>query len=286
MRQYTAAAHHPITTFRPAAPSARHHDYRVDKQTGTGAARLALEVSPHLTLRGRNFLFGARAPRSEANVGAAGLSVWRGRISSGGGQRLRGEWRRARDRLRYLPGDAGDRIYLLKRGLVKISTLTDDGKEIILALLRPGEVFGEESVLEDAPRDHMAEAYEDALICVITRQDFLGILRAHPEMAFKVTKLVGFRLKTLRNRVEGLLFKGAPARLAQTLLDLARGHGVKDAEGVLVPLKLSQQDLANLIGVTRESVNLALADFRERGLVETKGRSLRVRRPDELRALV
>lgn len=186
----------------------------------------------------------------------------------------------------YLPGDAGDRIYLLKRGVVKISTLTDDGKEIILALLRPGEVFGEESVLEDAPRDQMAEAYEDALICVITRQDFMGILRAHPEMAFKVTKLVGFRLKTLRNRVEGLLFKGAPARLAQTLLDLARDHGIKDAEGILLPLRLSQQDLANLIGVTRESVNLALADFRDRGLVETDGRSLRVRRPDELRALV
>lgn len=185
----------------------------------------------------------------------------------------------------YLPGDAGDRIYLLKRGVVKISTLTDDGKEIILALLRKGEVFGEESVLEDAPRDHMAEAYEDALICVITRQDFMGILRAHPEMAFKVTKLVGFRLKTLRNRVEGLLFKGAPARLAQTLLDLARDHGVKDAEGILLPLRLSQQDLANLIGVTRESVNLALADFRERGLVETDGRSLRLRRPDELRTL-
>jgi len=185
----------------------------------------------------------------------------------------------------YLPGDAGDRIYLLKRGVVKISTLTDDGKEIILALLRPGEVFGEESVLEDAPRDHMAEAYEDALICVITRQDFMGILRAHPEMAFKVTKLVGFRLRTLRNRVEGLLFKGAPARLAQTLLDLARDHGVKDDDGVLLPLRLSQQDLANLIGVTRESVNLALADFRSRGLVEMEGRSLRLRRPEALQAL-
>ena len=185
----------------------------------------------------------------------------------------------------YLPGDAGDRVYLLTRGGVKISTLTDDGKEIILALMRPGEVFGEESVLEDAPRDHMAEAYEDALICVIARQDFLGMLRAHPEMAFKVTKLVGFRLKTLRNRVEGLLFKGAPARLAQTLLDLARDHGIKDDEGVLLPLKLSQQDLASLIGVTRESENLALADFRGRGLVEMEGRSLRLRRPEELRAL-
>jgi CRP-like cAMP-binding protein len=83
-----------------------------------------------------------------------------------------------------------------------------------------------------------------------------------------------------------LLFKGAPARLAQTLLDLARDHGVRDAEGVLVPLKLSQQDLASLIGVTRESVNLALADFRARGLVEQEGRHLRIRSSDELRALV
>lgn len=185
----------------------------------------------------------------------------------------------------YLPGDAGDRIYLLKRGVVKISTLTEDGREIILALLRPGEVFGEEAVLEDGPRDHMAEAHDDALLCVITRPDFMAVMRAHPEMAFKVTKLVGFRLKTLRNRVEGLLFKGAPARLAQTLLDLARDHGLKDAQGILVPLKLSQQDLANLIGVTRESVNLALADFRSRGLVELEGRSLRVLQPDQLKAL-
>ena len=185
----------------------------------------------------------------------------------------------------YLPGDAGDRIYLLKRGVVKISALTDDGKEIILALMRPGEVFGEEAVLEEAPRDHMAEAYDDALICVVTRQDFMGILRAHPELAFRVTKLVGFRLKTLRNRVEGLLFKGAPARLAQTLLDLAAEHGVADSRGALIPLKLSQQDLANLIGVTRESVNLALSDFRARGLVESAGRSLRVLQAEKLRAL-
>jgi len=75
---------------------------------------------------------------------------------------------------------------------------------------------------------------------------------------------------------EGLLFKRAPARLAQPLLDLAHDHGVKDAEGVLLPLRLSQQDLANLIGVTCESVNLVPADFRRRGLVVADGRNLRV----------
>jgi len=182
----------------------------------------------------------------------------------------------------YLPGDAGDRIYLLKRGVVKISGLNDDGREVILALLRKGEVFGEEAVLDDSPRDHMAEAYEDALVCILSKRDFMEILRGHPEMAFKVTKLIGFRLKTFRNKVEAFLFKGAPARLATTLLDLGQDHGVQDARGLLLPLRLSQQDLANLIGVTRESVNLTLSDFRKRGLVEVEGRTIRILKPDEL----
>ncbi len=185
----------------------------------------------------------------------------------------------------YFPGDSGDRIYLLKRGVVKISTISDDGHEVILALLKPGEVFGEEAVVDDDPRDHMAEAYDDALICLISRQDFMDMLRSHPEMALKVTKLIGLRLKTFRTRVEQLLFKGAPARLAQVLLELAKQHGVTDKGGVLLPLKLSQQDLASLIGVTRESVNLALGEFRKTGLVEVEGRHLRLLRPEALAAV-
>ena len=185
----------------------------------------------------------------------------------------------------YLPGDAGDRIYLLKRGVVKISALQEDGREVLLALLRKGEVFGEEAVLDDSPRDHVAEAYEDALVCIITRQDFMDMLRSHPELVFKVTKLIGLRLKTFRTRVEHLLFKGASQRLASTLLELAHEHGISDAQGVLVPLRLNQQDLANLIGVTRESVNLALSDFRRRGLVILENRAFRLPRPQALQEL-
>ncbi len=182
----------------------------------------------------------------------------------------------------YLPGEPGDRIYLLKRGIVKISALPEDGHDVILALLHKGEVFGEEAVLDDSPRDHMAEAYDDALICIITRKDFLEMLRTFPDLTLRVTKLIGFRLRTFRNRIEGLLFKGTGARLARTLLDLARDHGVRDDHGVLLPLRLSQTDLANLIGVTRESVNLTLGDFRRRGLVELEGRTLRLLKSEAL----
>lgn len=182
----------------------------------------------------------------------------------------------------YATGDPADSVYVLKRGVVKISSLQPDGHEILLALLRAGEVFGEEAVLDESPRDHSAEAHEDALVCVMRKADFLDLMRRHAQMAFQVTKLIGLRFKTFRMRVEQLLFKGAPARLALALLELAREHGVQDSQGVLLNLRLSQADLANLVGLSRESVNMALADFRRQGLVIFERRSIRLPMPDAL----
>jgi CRP-like cAMP-binding protein len=182
----------------------------------------------------------------------------------------------------YLPGDPSDKIYLIKRGVVKISTLTDEGKEIVLAFLHPGDVFGELAVVDPSPRDHYAEIHEDALICIFTRKDFLELMKLYPDMAFRVTKILGLRVRKLSNRVENLLFKSAHARLAQTLLELAKEYGIRDADGILLTLKLSQQELGSLIGLSRESVNLCLSDFKRQGLVESSGRSLRLREPEKL----
>ena len=132
----------------------------------------------------------------------------------------------------------------------------------------------------------MAEAYEDAVTGVIARHDFLEMLHSHPELVFEVTRLVSLRLQSFRARVEHLLFKDASQRLAATLLELAHEHGVSDSQGLLIPLKISQQDLANLIGVTRESVNLALSDLRRRGPVVLEGRAFHLPRPRALRELV
>jgi CRP-like cAMP-binding protein len=171
---------------------------------------------------------------------------------------------------------------LIKRGVVKISTLTEEGKEIVLAFLHPGDVFGELAVVDPSPRDHYAEIHEDALICTFTRKDFLELMKLYPDMAFRITKILGLRVRRLSNRVENLLFKSAHARLAQTLLDLAKEHGVRDAAGILLTLKLSQQELGSLIGLSRESVNLCLSDFKRQGLVESSGRRIRLREPEKL----
>lgn len=185
----------------------------------------------------------------------------------------------------YLPGDPADKIYLIKRGVVKISTLTEEGKEIVLAFLHPGDVFGELAVVDPSPRDHYAEVHEDALVCIFLRNDFLELMKVYPDMGFQVTKLLGLRIRRLSNRVETLLFKSAHARLAQTLLNLSEEYGVRDAGGILLTLKLSQQELGSLVGLSRESVNLCLSDFKRKGLVESSGRALRILEPEKLASM-
>ena len=155
----------------------------------------------------------------------------------------------------------------------------------MLAFLHPGDVFGELAVVDPSPRDHFAEIYEDALICIFARNDFLEFMKRYPDLAFQVTKLLGLRVRRLSNRVENLFFKNAHVRLAQTLLDLSNEYGVQDAAGVLLTLKLSQQELGSLVGLSRESVNLCLSDFKRQGLVESSGRSLRILDPEKLAAL-
>lgn len=184
----------------------------------------------------------------------------------------------------YMPGDPSDHVFLIRSGIVKLGVLSAEGRELILSFLHPGDVFGELAVVDDSPRDHVAEAYEDAVIHAIGRDVFQGLLRESPRLGHEITKLLGSRLRTYRIRVEELLFKSAHARVAHTLLDLAGQHGVQDAQGVVIPLRLSQRDIGNLVGLTRETVNSILKDLRQRNLIETEGRSIRLKAPEVLHA--
>lgn len=186
----------------------------------------------------------------------------------------------------YLPGDRSDSIYLVKSGVIKIARETADHREVVLAYLRAGDIFGELALVEDAPRDHVAEAAEDAVLCEIGRDALLRLMANTPQIGLHITKLMGLRLHRLEARVGELLGKSAQARLAHTLLQLADEHGVKDADGVLIPIRLSQSELGRLVGLRRETVNTILQDWRQRGLVEAERRAIRVRRPDALRHII
>jgi CRP-like cAMP-binding protein len=185
----------------------------------------------------------------------------------------------------YIEGDPSDQIFLLKAGVVKISTIASDRQEAILAFLYPGDIFGELAMVDSSPRDHIATAHEDLVLCAMNREVLLKVAQETPALGYHITKIMGLRLRRFRTRIEELLCKSAHARIAHTLLDLAGDYGVPDDQGILIPLRLNQADLGNLVGLARETVNVVLQDFKQRGLVEAGRRNIRIIDPVRLRVV-
>ncbi|HBR51748.1 MAG TPA: hypothetical protein DEA71_16890 [Nitrospira sp.] len=182
----------------------------------------------------------------------------------------------------YLPGDPSSNVYLLKKGRVKIANSASSGKEVTFEILEPGEVFGELEALEDSPRSTSAETLDDTLICVIPRKDFDQYLAMHPNVTVKLTKLIGLRLKKIQSRVEDLVFRDVPARLAHLLLELSKTDGVTDKQGIRLKAKLTHQEMANLIGCSRETVSTIIGQFRDQGLIQMDGRTITLLKPEAL----
>lgn len=182
----------------------------------------------------------------------------------------------------YIPSEGGDNVYLLKQGHVKISRLMEDGRELTLTILEPGEIFGEIEALTDKTRNTQAVALDDSYICVIRKKDFESFLKKRPDTSIKLTKLIGIRLMSLENRIDDILYKDVPARLASSLLKLAEQFGHVDNAGVHLQLRLTHQELANLIASTRETVSRTLGKFREKGLIEFNRKEILIKDKDGL----
>lgn len=185
----------------------------------------------------------------------------------------------------YLPQDPSDRVFLLKEGRVKISKVSEDGKQLTLGILEPGEIFGELALVDEGPRGTTAEALEDTFICVIGRRDFERLLEKKPGLALKVTKLIGVRRKAIEAKVEDLVFKDVGSRLAKLLLELAASYGTKVGKGTRIDVKLTHQELAALIGSTRETTTSTLNEFRRLGLIEVEKRRIVVVDDEALKIL-
>lgn len=186
----------------------------------------------------------------------------------------------------YLPGDPSTTVYLLKKGRVKISSTAASGKEVTFDILEPGEIFGELEVLEGLPRETQAEALDDALICAIRREDFAEYMRTHLDLTAKLTKLIGLRLRKIQCRVEDLVFRDVPARLAHLLLELLKTGGAAASSGTRLRAKLTHQEMANLIGCSRETVSNTLGQFRDKGFIHLDGRTITILNESGLSALL
>lgn len=185
----------------------------------------------------------------------------------------------------YLPGEPGKDIYLLKKGVVKISKITPDGRELTLAFLKPGEIFGELEAVGETSRDTQAEAHSDLLICVLRRENLMKMVEMKPQLGIQLSKLIGFRRRVLENRLENLIFRTIPQRLAALLLELAREFGEPDGDAMKITLPLTHQDLANLIGSARPTITEVFNEFKVKGIVDVAGKTITVKDSKALQAL-
>jgi CRP-like cAMP-binding protein len=169
-------------------------------------------------------------------------------------------------------GDPGDRLYAILSGRVGINTVSRDGKEIILNILDPGEVFGEIAVLDGKRRTAGALAMEPTKLVRIGRAEFLPFLERHPRLSLRLIEVLCERLRWTSNIIEDTIFLDIPRRLAKRLLTLIKRHGQPVENGVKIDMILSQEDLAHMLGATRESVNKGHRALEERGVISRDGR--------------
>lgn len=180
----------------------------------------------------------------------------------------------AKGEVLFYEGDTGDTLYVISEGKIKLGTKATDGRENLLSLLGPGEMFGELSLFDPGPRTSTATALTDVRLLALAHDDLVPWLEGRPEVAKHLLRALAQRLRRTNEVVGDLVFSDVPGRVAKALIDLARRFGNKTSEGLYVAHDLTQEELAQLVGASRETVNKALADFASRGWLRLEARAV------------
>lgn len=179
-----------------------------------------------------------------------------------------------RKSLVYLPEDQSDSVLLVISGRVRIYHITPEGKEALLAFIDPGELFGELTVVGQKEREEFAETMEKSQIVSIEADAIRELMAAQTEVTLGVTQLIGLRRQKFERRLKSLMFQPNRDRLIHLLLELAERYAVPHPDGVALRIRLSHQEMANLIGSTRETVTTVLGELQLQRLVAIKRRQV------------
>ena len=181
----------------------------------------------------------------------------------------------------FQKGDPGDCLFAVCAGTVRISSHSAEGKDAVLNLIQAGEIFGEIALLDGRPRTADAQAVSDCELMVIDRRDFMPMIAREPELALRVIELLCARLRRTSQQVEDMTFLDLPARLAKTLLWLA----ARSRCTVSRKITLTQRELGEIVGMTRESINKQLRAWEERNWISLQRGTIVLRDPAALAAL-
>jgi CRP/FNR family transcriptional regulator len=174
-------------------------------------------------------------------------------------------FRKARGEFVYMPGDRADFVYILKQGRIKLSVLSESGKEIAIDIIEPGEIFGEFALVDESPRSNMAQALDDILVWVFSKHDFTRLLTSQPKLALSYIRLVGDRRRRMEKKLSDITSKAVSGRVCELLHELATTADEVESE-YLVPL--THHDVASLIGAARQTTTTVLNELERRGIIE------------------
>ncbi len=187
----------------------------------------------------------------------------------------RGEWV-------FVHGDRAHSIYFLQKGRMKITALSEDGHEVLHEIIGPGEIFGHTSTILGIPRTNSAQALEDSLLCEIRQNDFESLLKAYPELSLQLLKSLGLRLKKAEAQLLNVICNDVSTRVREALIDLIAFELGKRPDQP-VRINITQQDLANLIGASRQKTWQALKELEDSGVLRLMYRGILVTAPHKLR---
>ena len=174
----------------------------------------------------------------------------------------------------FSEGDSGEHLYVIIEGKLKLGTSSGDGRENLLSVLGPGEMFGELSLFDPGPRTATATAVTDVRLLSLGHDKVIPWVSQHPQVALELLARLAQRLRRTNEVVGDLVFSDVPGRVAKALIDLGERFGKETDEGLYVHHDLTQEELAQLVGASRETVNKALADFAGRNWIRLDGRAV------------
>ena len=191
--------------------------------------------------------------------------------------------RLARAERLFEEGASGNQLYVILDGKIKLTRAAADGRENLLSVLGPGEMFGELSLFDPRPRTASAVAVTDSCLAALAHDDLRSWLTGRPDVALHLLQALAQRLRRANDVMADLVFTDVPGRVAKALLDLADRFGTEQQDGLQVNHDLTQEELAQLVGASRETVNKALADFAARGWLQLAAKSVLLIEPERLR---
>lgn len=182
----------------------------------------------------------------------------------------------------YIPNELSDKIFLIKEGSIKVGTYSDDGREILKVELRRGELFGEMSLIGESTRHDFAQALEELVVCLFDLDTVDKMVTMNPKLSLRITKIVGFRLRKVENKLTALVFKDARTRIVDFLKEQAESYGKPVGTETLIWNKLTHKDIASLTATSRQTVTTVLNDLRSKNLIYFDRKRILIRDLDKL----